>query len=153
MMEDLDLASVLADEAIDVNFAAEDWEGAVRRAGSLLVDVGAAEDRYVEAIVDAVHEHGPYIVLAPGIAIPHARPESGGLRVGLSVVTLATPVEFGAKDNDPVDLVFGLVTDDPENHLVALQALAEFIGDDQNCQDLRDADSPETVARLMKDGQ
>lgn len=148
---DLELASVIDDDAIDVQVEAEDWEAAVRRAGSLLVEVGAAEERYVDAIVDAIHEHGPYIVLAPGIAIPHARPESGGLRVGISVVTLATPVEFGAKDNDPVDLVFGLVTDDAEKHIMALGALAEFIEDQDNCQALRDAESPETVARLMKD--
>ncbi|MBY5163457.1 PTS sugar transporter subunit IIA [Salsipaludibacter albus] len=149
---DVDLASVLHDDAIDVRYEAGDWEDAVRRAGTLLVEVGAAEERYVQAIVDGIHEHGPYVVLAPGIAIPHARPESGGLDVGISVVTLAHPVEFGAKDNDPVDLVFGLVTNDSEAHLQALGALAEHISEPENVQALRDADSPEAVARLMKDG-
>ena len=150
-MADLDLASVIDDDAIDVDYAADDWEDAVRRAGQLLVDVGAAEERYVQAIVDGVHEHGPYIVLAPGIAIPHARPESGGLAVGISVLTLAEPIEFGARDNDPVDLVFGLVTNDSEAHLEALGALADWISEPDNTEALRAADSPETVARLMKE--
>lgn len=152
-MADIDLASAIRDDAIDVGVAVDDWEAAVRRAGELLVRVGAAEERYVDAMVDAVGEHGPYIVLAPGIAIPHARPESGGLDVAISVVTLSEPVEFGAGKKDPVDLVFGLVTDGDTAHIEALQALAGFIESDENCEALRGATTSDDVRRLMKDAQ
>ena len=42
-----------------------------------------------------VDEHGPYIVIAPGLALAHARPGPEVLADGLAVVTLAEPVPFG----------------------------------------------------------
>jgi PTS system ascorbate-specific IIA component len=74
--------------------------------------------------VQIVEEHGPYIVLAPGLALAHARPEDGVLRVCLAVVTLAEPVAFGHPDNDPVDVVFAFGSPDAEQHVAMLSALA-----------------------------
>src|SRR5664279_1589635 len=47
-------------------------DNAIRAAGQLLINDGLAEPRYVEAMVEAFRDLGPYIVLAPGIAMPHA---------------------------------------------------------------------------------
>lgn len=35
------------------------------------------EPRYYRAILDGVAQHGPYFVIAPGLAMPHGRPEEG----------------------------------------------------------------------------
>lgn len=43
----------------------------------LLVAADVVEPRYYQAILDAVEQHGPYFVLAPGLAMPHGRPEEG----------------------------------------------------------------------------
>ena len=43
-----------------------------------MVDAGFTEPTYTEAMIDVVRDMGPYIVLAPGLAMPHARPEMGG---------------------------------------------------------------------------
>jgi len=47
-------------------------------AGAFLVDTDAVFPSYVDAMVRAVEELGPYMVVAPGIALAHARPEDGG---------------------------------------------------------------------------
>jgi len=46
-------------------------------AGAFLVDTDAVFPSYVDAMVRAVEELGPYMVVAPGIALAHARPEDG----------------------------------------------------------------------------
>ena len=46
------------------------------------------EPTYTEAMIDVVRDMGPYIVLAPGLAMPHARPEMGAKQVGTALVTL-----------------------------------------------------------------
>ncbi len=43
----------------------------------LLVAADVVEPRYYRAILDGVAQHGPYFVIAPGLAMPHGRPEEG----------------------------------------------------------------------------
>jgi mannitol/fructose-specific phosphotransferase system IIA component (Ntr-type) len=86
----------------------------------------------VDAMVNSVKNIGPYIVIAPGIAMPHARPESGSNKVGMSLITLKNPVNFGNKENDPVKIVVCLCAIDHVTHLKALSELVEMLGDDEN---------------------
>ena len=60
----------------------------IRHGGQLMVDAGFTEPTYTEAMIDVVRDMGPYIVLAPGLAMPHARPEMGAKQVGTALVTL-----------------------------------------------------------------
>lgn len=107
-----------------VGVEAKDWRDAIRRAVQPLVEQGAVEPTYVQRCIELVEEQGPYMVLAPGIALAHARPEDGALRLGLSVTRLARPVSFGHPDNDPVDLVFAFASPDGRQHVGLLSALA-----------------------------
>ena len=107
-----------------VRVAASSWPAAIRAAGQGLVDQGAAEARYVERCVAQVEEVGPYIVVAPGIALAHARPEDGALALGISVAVLDRPVAFGHAANDPVDVVLAFCSPDRDSHVGLLSALA-----------------------------
>lgn len=129
---------------------ADDWRAAVEAGGRLLVDAGAVEERYVDAMLRTVEELGPYAVIAPGVAIPHARPEDGAMQVGLSLALLSEPVEFGSAANDPVDLVFAFATTDPDAHLELLRALADFIENQQNLDALRRAKTVQNVVEVVE---
>jgi PTS system ascorbate-specific IIA component len=109
--------------------AAADWRAAVRRAGDLLVRAGLTTAEYVDAMVQARDELGPYMVVAPGVAMPHARPERGVLAPGVAVVTLAAPVAFGHAANDPVDVVIAFAALDKAAHLATLQRIAALVAD------------------------
>lgn len=54
----------------------------------LLVAADVVEPRYYRAILDGVEQFGPYFVIAPGLAMPHGRPEEGVKKTGFSLVTL-----------------------------------------------------------------
>jgi PTS system ascorbate-specific IIA component len=107
-----------------VRAAASSWPAAIRAAGQGLIELGAADGRYVERCVAQVESDGPYIVVAPGIALAHARPEDGAHAVGISAAVLDHPVEFGHPVNDPVDLVFAFCSPDRDAHVGLLAALA-----------------------------
>lgn len=138
-------------DAVRVEVRCEDWRDAVRASGRLLVETGAATEGYVDAIVAAVEEMGPYIVLAPGIAIAHARPEDGATAVGFSLVRLSEPVAFGSRKNDPVDLVFAFATPDTDEHIGALSTLAEFIESGSNLDRLRKAQTAEELYEVIEE--
>jgi PTS system ascorbate-specific IIA component len=96
----------------------------VRAAGVGLERSGAATSAYTDAMVATVEKLGPYIVIAPGLALAHARPSEAVIRTGFSWVRPAQPVEFGHAKNDPVSLVVGLAAIDHEVHQAALMELA-----------------------------
>jgi mannitol operon transcriptional antiterminator len=114
-------------KTIRVNVKVENWQEAVTKSGDLLVAAGLVEPRYINAMIDTTKEMGPYCVIAPGIAIPHGRPEFGVLKTGFSAITLTKPVEFGNPDNDPVFLVLALCALDHDSHIKALTSMARAI--------------------------
>lgn len=143
------LKDFLTKNAIKVNVEVKDWEEAVKIGGKLLVESGFAEPQYVEAMIETVKEMGPYIVIAPGIAIPHARPEAGAKAVGLSLITLKNPVNFGNKENDPVKILISFVTTDNKQHLDALRQLAEVLSNSELVSKIKEAKDEEELLKLI----
>jgi PTS system ascorbate-specific IIA component len=133
------LRDLLAAETVRARVQVGTWQEATTAAGELLVGARLTEPRYVAAMQRVLQELGPYAVIAPGIALLHARPEDGVLAPCLALITLAQPVEFGSQQNDPVDLVFALGAVDKTAHLAALQELASLLMDTQVLTRLRAA--------------
>lgn len=118
------LSELLSPSTILLDADAADWREAIRRSGELLVSTGATDPAYTEAMIRTVEEHGPYIVIAPGFALAHSRPDESVHRTGMSFVRLAEPIAFGNAANDPVTLVMALAAADSSAHREALAALA-----------------------------
>lgn len=118
---------------------APDWEAAVRAVGELMQNDGAVTSGYVDAMVRSKSEFGPYFVIAPGVAMPHARPEAGVIRPVVALITLDQPVEFGHESNDPVDLIIAFAAQDKHEHLDRLRQIAELVGDEGRIAALRKA--------------
>jgi ascorbate PTS system EIIA or EIIAB component len=148
----VDLRELVPDSAVRARVRVADRAAALDAAGHLLVGCGAVEERYVAALHRTFEELGPYAVIAPGIAIPHARPEDGVIRAAIAVLSLAEPVAFGHSANDPVDLVLAFAAVDKQGHLLALQQLAELLGDDDAVARLRAADSAATLRAALLRG-
>lgn len=123
------LSELLSPSTILLDADAADWREAIRRSGELLVSTGATDPAYTEAMIRTVEEHGPYIVVAPGFALAHSRPDESVHRTGMSFVRLAEPIAFGNAANDPVTLVMALAAADSSAHREALAALAGVLAD------------------------
>jgi PTS system ascorbate-specific IIA component len=143
----LNLAEALS--SIDTQAEAADWRAAIRLAGAGLVAGGATTDVYTDEMIAAVEKHGPYIVIAPGIALAHSRPSPAVLTGGLSWVSLASPVEFGNAANDPVTLVIGLAAVDHNAHLEVMSALAGVLSDSSAMERLNAATTPDDVRAVL----
>jgi PTS system ascorbate-specific IIA component len=139
----------ISKEQVALRVRAHGWEDAVREAGRMLVDCDAVEERYIEAMVETTKELGPYIVIAPGIAIPHARPEDGAKDVCFVALQLEPPVEFGNPDNDPVQLVIAFSSPDSSAHVKMLAKLARVIGQDGFLEGAVKAETPEDLVSIL----
>lgn len=145
----LRLEELINAQSIALDVQASDWKEAIRRSGELLVADGAAGNSYTEAMIRVVEEHGPYIVIAPGFALAHARPDASVRRTALSFIRLAQPVAFGAKNNDPVGLVMALASQDSSRHQQALASLAKILSNPTRRQALDQATSPQEVLQVL----
>jgi PTS system nitrogen regulatory IIA component len=90
--------------------------------------------------------------LGHGVAIPHGR--SAALTVATGVlVRLAEPIDFGASDGEPVDLVFALGVPEhfTQQHLVLLAQLAEMFADEAFRARLRASTDADALYRLVAD--
>jgi PTS system ascorbate-specific IIA component len=141
---------ILAESAIIVGADAVDWREAVRLAGRALAASGATRAGYADEMIRMIDEHGPYVVIAPGLALAHARPGPDVLADGLAVVTLATPVPFGHPHNDPVSVVLGLAVKSADAHIETVAELANLFNDSSAILDLAGAADVAAVLAIMK---
>lgn len=58
---------------IKVQVPARNWRESVTASGMLLVKSGYITADYIESVLRAIEELGPYVVIMPGLALAHAR--------------------------------------------------------------------------------
>lgn len=137
------------DSAIVLGAEATDWRAAVTRVGAALAASGATTPDYSDEMIRMIEQFGPYVVIAPGLALAHARPGPATLHDGLAVVTLATPVPFGSAYNDPVRVVLGLAVASPEQHLPLVAEVANVFNDSDAIARLAAATSADEVREIL----
>lgn len=108
-----------------------DWVTAVTQAIGLLQLDGRVGISYLDEVLAANQELGPYFVVAPGIAIVHAKPSRSIKTVGFALLKLNYPVASGSH-NDPVCLVFAFCATDAETHLELLAEFAALLSSEGN---------------------
>ncbi|GAB2027776.1 BglG family transcription antiterminator [Lactovum odontotermitis] len=144
------LSELLTLSVIRAHFSAKDCREAVREAGRILVENGIAENSYIEGMMKNIEHNSSYIVILPGIALPHSSPENGALKIGFSLVTLKDSVEFGHSNNNPVRLVIGLSAIDHQNHLKALSELVDLLCCQKTVDQIIAADTSEEIYSVIE---
>jgi PTS system mannitol-specific IIA component/PTS system ascorbate-specific IIA component len=139
----------LNEQLVAFNVTSDSAEEAIREAGKLLLAGRLITEGYVEAMVASYRKNGPYFVLAPQIALPHARPEDGAREACVSLVRLKQPVPFGHPANDPVQLVFALGASSSEEHLELLQRLSLMLGNPENIKKLIEAETYQDITEMI----
>jgi PTS system ascorbate-specific IIA component len=139
----------LPDGGIVLAARARDWREAVDVAGRALTASGATDAGYTVDMVRMIEEHGPYVVVAPGLALAHARPGPAVRRDGLAIVTLADPVPFGHPYNDPVRVVLALAGASSARHLQLVAEIANIFNDSDAVASLADATDADEVRGIL----
>lgn len=130
-----------------------EWREALREGIKPLVADGSVEERYADCLIKNVEDHGPYIVLIPGVAMPHAVEGAvGTIREAISFMRVREPVHFGAEDDpDTTATVFFTLSDvDAQSHLQNMQRLAAVMSNEEVISRLSRIESPEELLEIDK---
>ncbi|WP_024123086.1 BglG family transcription antiterminator [Bacillus halotolerans] len=144
------LAELMTPNHITMADSSPCWADAVRMAAKPLLDDGSVTPQYVDAMIATIQTLGPYIVITPNVAIPHARPEDGVNRIGMSFLRLNQAVSFSDRPEHSVQLIIVLAAIDNDTHLKALSQLTNMLGDPENIQLLINAQSAEDVLPMIQ---
>lgn len=125
---------------------AEDWGDAVRQAGGLLNELGVTAPAYTQRMVDVVRAFGPYIVVAEGAALAHARPGRDVRENGAVLLTFPEGVRFGHPDNDPVRVVIAVAVTEADAHVAVVAAVANLLDEHEAAERILRGRNPETMA-------
>jgi mannitol operon transcriptional antiterminator len=143
------LKDIIDEGSIRTQVHAKDWKEAITEAGNILVEKDLIESSYIDNMIKAVKDLGPYIVVMPGIAFAHSKPDESIKKTCVSMITLKEPVEFGSKENDPVRIVFVFAAHDGNRHILALQDLAKFLSVDENVKFLLNTEDPSEIYKKL----
>lgn len=136
---------------ITIGIEASDWEDAIRKSAGRLLKTDKIEETYIDAMIEAVHRVGPYIVLGNHVALAHARPECGVKELAICFSTLNPPVPFGSELFDPVSLIITLAAVDADSHLDLMSELAGVLMVEENVERLIASRTPEEFLRLLQE--
>lgn len=123
------------------------WEEAVKRSAQPLLENGDITQAYIDAIIDNVHENGPYFVLLPDIALPHARPENGSKRKGITCAVLEKPVLFPG--DKQVRVLMAISSEGGDEHLEIMGELAGILMDDALVERLKSSKTVQDVISVF----
>lgn len=135
--------ALIDNDSIRLGLEANNWKEAVKVAVDPLIESGAILPEYYDAIIESTEEYGPYYILMPGMAMPHARPEAGVQSDAFSLITLQNPVVFS--DGKEVSVLLALAATSSKIHtsvaipqIIALFELDDSIARLQACQTKED---------------
>ena len=140
---------LLKKENVQIIDSVSDWKDAIRMAVLPLEQDGYVEPRYKEEIISNVEAMGPYIVLAPYIALPHARPEQGVCKSQIAVTLLRKEVDF-EEGSKPVRLLITLAASDNNSHLDALMVISDLLQKEETVEKILNSKDEEELYSYFK---
>ena len=145
------LHHLLPPSHIMLDVECEDWRDAIRKSAETLLKRGYIEERYIDAMISGVEKYGPYIVLAQGFAIPHAKLEDGSIRLGMNLIRLKTPVRFtDDEEYDPIEFVCCMSAIDSKSHLKAFFNIVNMVQDEEFKAKMRTVETANEMALLIE---
>ncbi|WP_217539733.1 PTS sugar transporter subunit IIA [Vibrio metschnikovii] len=125
-------------------------DAALDIACSTLIAQGKVNKSYLDAIKEKHKEMGAYYVLAPKIAMPHARPEDGVNEACLQVTIFKHGVDLESEDNGDVYLSVTLAAVDSDSHIQTIVALSELFQNDDDINAIISAESKDDIVKILK---
>lgn len=144
------MTQIIKEEHIQLREKVANWEESIQVAAAPLLQEGYFNDDYVKSMIKSVYDMGPYIVIAPEIAIAHARPNDNVHKVGLSLLKLEEHINF-SDNSHYASLVFVLSAIDNEAHLEILKKLATILSDKETVASLILANSKSEIINIFKE--
>ncbi|GMG95609.1 BglG family transcription antiterminator [Tepidimicrobium xylanilyticum] len=144
------LHSLLTEEFIQVDVDAYDWKDSIEKASKILLEKSFITEDYIHAMIENYNKNGPYFVIVPNFALPHAPIDAGSKNLGMSLIRLSNPVKFYVDGLDPIKFICVISAVDNKKHLKAVFNLINLLKIDDFRNEIDGASNPKEMADIIK---
>jgi mannitol/fructose-specific phosphotransferase system IIA component len=147
-MTDASVTELLGRQGVRLGLSAGDRFEAVAQAGAVLLELGAIEEAYVDAMREREEMLSSYV--GEGFALPHGTNESRAhvRRAALAFLQYPDGIDW---EEDTVYACVAIASKTDE-HVRVMQALAEVLLDEEQAERLRTTDDPDEVLDILVGG-
>ncbi|WP_338652561.1 BglG family transcription antiterminator [Sporosarcina psychrophila] len=145
------LKDLLIEENIQFMDEIENWKDAIKKAAEPLLVNDSITNQYIDVMIENVETMGPYIIIGEQIAIPHARPEFGVKKLGMSLLKLKKSAHLLNSEANQVEIFICLAAIDNQTHLKALAQLTKLLSDPIKLQYLKEAETKQDILDLVSE--
>jgi L-ascorbate PTS family porter component IIA len=126
------------------------WQESIIKACEPLVEDGSVKVGYAFEIIKNIEKYGPYMIVMPGVAMPHAQEKSDFVNnTAISFMKLENPVCFNIDGIDSyVDIFFTLSSCGNDEHLKNLSNLSTILSNESLMEDLHNIKSVRDLLTL-----
>jgi PTS system mannitol-specific IIA component len=138
--------ALLERRAVRLTEQAVDRDDAIRRCGQTLIEIGAVEPGYLDAMLERERSVSTYV--GEGVAIPHGTlaGKEAVHRDALAVLRFPAGVDWGGS---PVTVCVAIAARG-DGHVALLSELAQILLDPDRARQLREATEIADVLRLLE---
>lgn len=150
----IDLPSLhqfLTDDFIQLDLSCNSWQDSVRKSAMRLLNLGYISESYIDAMINNIVVNGPYIIVAPEFALPHAGLDAGVYKTGMNLIRLKEPVKFGQDENTMTKFVCCLCAVDYGTHAKALINLINILADEKFRKEMGTVSTPKRAAEIIRE--
>ena len=144
----LGLIEILEEGRIQITSKTFSWTEAIRFSGKLLLEMNSIERRYLDNIIAQIRYYGPYMFIAPGLMLAHAKPEDGVKSLDVTLTVFQKPVEFS--EFHEAKLIITLAAEDQEKHLKILKDIMTIFSVPSRVDEIASLSTKESILQYMK---
>ena len=141
------LLSMLKLKYIKISDRKMAWRDAMKSASEDLIRDGYFDERYVQEAIGNVEEYGSYIIVNKGIALAHARKESGVYEDGISLLVSRDGIMFD--EDETVHLLFFFSQKGEADYLDLFKEIIKLSKDQNDIDKIRKLTDSMEVYRAM----
>ena len=108
------------------------------------------DQSYVDEIIQCVETFGPYIIIAPEVAMPHSSEKARRFGTAISFTKFKQAVTFAAIKKQNSNIIFYIGAQNPAEHLENIQQLMDLLMTDGVIADLLETNTPMDFKEVME---
>lgn len=145
------LKQLLEENLITFEKSFTTWEEAIAGGAKRLVESGRVTADYIDAMIESVNTHGPYIVIAPNIAMPHSQLGANGVNdTSMALMIVEEPVSFEQGDPTKDARIFiTIAAVDEQKHMDNIVAVANLFSNEPLVADLLESKTIADIENIV----
>lgn len=124
-----------------------DWQASIKIASLPLLEQKIITNTYVINMIENIKKMGFYIILTDNVAMPHARPEQGVNKNGVSLLKLNNFVYYGEQK---IYLIFILAAIDSNSHIDTLKKLMDVFDNENTIKKLINSKTTDEILKILE---